>query len=80
MSAQDKDIIARLKANDFQVARAAIIVIEELRMEVNKFELIAEDLEACMLAMDRLDVPRSNEYDVVYSVFGRACRMRDDLR
>ena len=78
MNEQDQDIIARLKANDFQVARAAIIVIEELRMEVNKFELIAEDLESCMLAMDDLDVPRSNEDGVVYSVFGRACWMRDD--
>jgi hypothetical protein len=35
----------------------------------------SEEFEACMMAMDKDGVPRFDENDIVYSLWGRACWM-----
>lgn len=35
----------------------------------------SDEFEACMLAMDKHGVPRFDETDIVYSLWGRACWM-----
>ena len=35
----------------------------------------AKEFEACMIAMDAYKVPRFDENDMVYSLWGRACWM-----
>lgn len=35
----------------------------------------AEEFEACMMAMDDAGVPRFDENNIVYSLWGRACWM-----
>lgn len=35
----------------------------------------AEEFEACMMAMDKAGVPRFDENDAVFSLWGRACWM-----
>lgn len=41
----------------------------------NKAELLAEDIEAFHMAMDKAGVPRTDADGKVYSMWGRACKM-----
>ena len=48
--------------------------IGKLELEINRLELIAEDLECAHMWLDKKDVPR-NENDVELSVIGRIMRL-----
>lgn len=40
----------------------------------------AEEFESCMMAMDDAGVPRFDENEIVYSLWGRACWMARNLQ
>ena len=43
-----------------------------------KMYQFAEEYECAMMALDKAGVPREDERGERYSLYGRACRMRDD--
>jgi uncharacterized membrane protein len=69
----DSDLNALLCAGHAKVKNGVVFNINEKLWR-------AEEFEACMMAMDAAGVPRFNEQDIVYSLWGRACWMARNLQ
>lgn len=68
----ESDLIALLQAGHAKVKDGVVFNIDEKLWR-------AEEFEACMRAMDDAAVPRFDENDIVYSLWGRACWMARNL-
>ena len=55
------------------------IVKDGVVFNITEKLFFVEECEACMLAMDKAGVPRFDEKDIGYSLWGRACWMARNL-
>lgn len=72
------------KAYETEAQAVAAVVREqavlEAAMQRNRADLLAEDIEALHLCLDRNGVPRVDEEEAVYSMWGRVLRLMEATR
>ena len=73
VQSSESDLSALLCAGHAKVKDGVVFNINEKLWR-------AEEFEACMMAMDDAGVPRFDENDIVYSLWGRACWMARNLQ